>query len=65
MDTMTMYDAIKQIDEISDSLIILYPGITSVEKCEEESIKAIIKNTAINLKYISYMLAREALNNAD
>lgn len=65
VDGLTIMDSIKEIDKISNNLLMIYPDITIAKQEEEQAIKKEIKNDIIGLKYISYMLTREALSHAD
>lgn len=60
---ITVTDCIKNIDQIADGLTVMYPALSirTLNKDDEnvEEIKAYIKT----LKYTSYMLGRELVDN--
>lgn len=65
VDGLTIMDTIKEIEKISNNLMLMYPDITTAREEEEQALKKDIKADIIGLKYISYILTREALSHAD
>ena len=60
MDSQTLKDIIKGLDEVSNNLISIYPHITSIdEKVSEKYVKDVTHDAITSMKYISYLLARD------
>ena len=60
MDSQTLKDIIKGLDEISNNLISIYPYITSIDgKVSEKSVKDATHDAITSMKYFSYLLTQD------
>lgn len=60
---ITVTDCIKSIDKVADDLTVRYPALSSRNLNHDDDNVAEIKEHIKTLKYVSYMLGRELIDN--
>lgn len=60
---ITVTDCIKNIDQIADNLTVMYPAISIRDINHDDENVRQIKEHIKTLKYVSYMLGRELVDN--
>lgn len=60
---ITVTDCIKSIDKIADALTVMYPALSIRTLNNDDDNVAEIKEHIKTLKYVSYMLGRELIDN--
>lgn len=60
---ITVTDCIKSIDSIADNLTVMYPALSIRDLNHDDDNVKHIKEHIKTLKYVSYMLGRELIDN--
>jgi hypothetical protein len=60
---ITVTDCIKSIDSIADNLTVIYPSLSIRDLNHDDDNVKQIKEHIKTLKYVSYMLGRELIDN--
>ena len=60
---ITLTDCIKSIDKIADNLTVMYPALSIRDLNHDDDNVKQIKGHIKTLKYVSYMLGRELIDN--